>query len=46
MELNTTDIMSIAISVMVVIITIIAVVMSLGEPSYASPDTVMWLFHQ
>jgi hypothetical protein len=44
MKLNTTEIMSIAISVMVVIIAIVAIVVSLDDPNYVTSNVVMWPF--
>ena len=42
MELNTTEVIGVAISVMVVILSITAITMSLGEPSYMHSTIVMW----
>ena len=42
MELGMTEIMSVGISIMVIIITITAIVLFAGEPSYMNADVVMW----
>lgn len=42
MELNTIEVISVALSVMVVIIAVTAVALSFSEPSYMNANVVMW----
>ena len=44
MELNTTEIISVGISVMVIILAITAIVISFNEPNYVTSHMVLWPF--